>query len=46
LIPSRPDKSAKRAFAMKVPATDVSGGGEEHRTWMPGTRPGMTKKMG
>jgi hypothetical protein len=31
-MPSRPGKSAKHAFAVKVPATDVFGRGEEHRT--------------
>jgi len=30
-MPSRPGRSVKHAFAVKVPVADVSGRGEEHR---------------
>src|SRR6266478_1814638 len=41
---SWPGKSAKRVFALDVPAIHVFGA-TGRKTWMPGTRPGMTMQL-
>jgi hypothetical protein len=40
--PSCPAKSAKRVFALDVPAIHVFAFRHYLKTWMPGTGPGMT----
>src|SRR6266404_3733286 len=42
LFSSWPGKSAKRVFALGDPAIHVFLAAAAIRTWMPGTRPGMT----
>ena len=42
---SWPGKSAKRVFALDVPAIHVSTKLRHSKPWMPGTRPGMTVEM-
>jgi hypothetical protein len=42
-LSSWPGKSAKRVFALDVPAIDVFKH-EEHETWRPGTKPGMKRE--
>jgi hypothetical protein len=39
---SWPGKSAKRVFALDDPAIHAFVAKKESKTWMPGTRPGMT----